>query len=129
LAAFFEGHGIDGLSNAIAQAAEFDQQFSEGKALGEREEALLQGLELLSRDKTDSFVWLKAADLRETVQKILGISPEQMGSAQWIGHLLKQLQLVNPARRKHHAGGKVYAISRAEVLDMMRRYEVEVLEG
>src|SRR5215207_11623970 len=59
LAAFFEGHGIDGLSTAIAQAAEFDQQFSEGKALGEREEALLQGLELLSRDKTDNFIWLK----------------------------------------------------------------------
>jgi hypothetical protein len=129
LAAFFEAHGVEGLLNAIAQAAEFDQQFSEGKALGEREEALLQALELMSRDKADSFIWLKAADLRETVQKILGISPEQMGSAQWIGHLLKQLQLVNPARRKHHSGGKVYAIARAEVLDMMRRYEVEVLEG
>jgi hypothetical protein len=129
LAAFFEGHGIEGLLNAIAQAAEFDQQFSEGKALGEREEALLQALELLTRGKPENFVWLKAADLREAVQKILGLSPEQMGSAQWIGHLLKQLQLTSPARRKHHAGGKLYAIARAEVLDMMRRYEVEALDA
>jgi DNA primase len=128
LAAYFEGHGIDGLLNAIAQAAEFDQQFSEGKALGEREEALLQALELVTRDKSDNFIWMKAADLREAVQKTLGLSPEQMGSAQWIGHLLKQLQLTSPARRKHHAGGKLYAIARAEVLDMMRRYDVEALD-
>ena len=114
--------------NAIAQTAEFDQQFSEGKALGEREEALLQAVELLTRDKSDSFVCLKAADLREAVQKILGLLPEQMGSAQWIGHLLKQLQLTSPARRKHHAGGKLYAIARSEVLDMMRRYDVEALD-
>ena len=114
--------------NAIAQAAAFDQQFSEGKALGEREEALLQALELLTRNQSESFVWLKAADLREAVQKILGLPPEQMGSAQWIGHLLKQLQLTNPARRKHHAGGKLYAIARAEVLDIMRRYDVEALD-
>jgi hypothetical protein len=39
------------------------------------------------------------------------------------------LQLTNPARRKHHAGGKLYAIARVEVLDMMRRYEVEALEA
>jgi hypothetical protein len=113
--------------NAIGEAAEFDQQFSEGKSLSEREEALLQALEMLTRNTTDSYVWVKAAELRELVQKFLGLTLEQMGSAQWIGHLLKQLQLVNPARRKHHAGGQLYAISRAEVLDMMRRYEVEAL--
>jgi len=55
----------------------------------------------------------------------MGVTPEQMGSAQWIGHLMKQLQLTDPSRRKHFSGGKLYAISRAEVLDMMRRYDVE----
>ena len=126
-AAFFEGHGIDDLLNVIDQAAKFDQQFSEGKALSEREEAVLQALELLTREQSENFIWLKTVDLRETVQKIIGLSPEQMGSAQWIGHLLKQLQLTSPARRKHHAGGKQFANSRAEVLDMMRRYEAEAL--
>jgi hypothetical protein len=114
--------------SAIGEAAEFDQQFSEGKSLSEREEALLQALEMLTRNTTDSYAWVKAAELRELVQKFLSLSAEQLGSAQWIGHLLKQLQLVNPTRRKHHAGGQLYAISRVEVLDMMRRYEVETVE-
>jgi len=30
--------------------------------------------------------------------------------------------------RKHHVGGKVYAIERREVLDMMQRYEVVPVE-
>jgi hypothetical protein len=129
LAAFFEGHGVEGLLTAIAQAAEFDQQFSEGKALSEREESLLQALEFLTHDTNETFTWLKASDVREQVRSILSVSPEQMGSAQWIGHLMKQLQLTDLSRRKHHSGGKLYAISRAEVLDMMRRYDVERLEA
>ena len=128
LAAFFEEAGVNGLLGAIGEAAEFDQQFSEGKSLSQREEALLQALEILTRDTTETYTWLKATALREQVQKFLELSAEQMGSAQWIGHLLKQLQLVNPTRRKHYAGGQLYAISRGDVLDMMRRYEVEVLE-
>jgi hypothetical protein len=72
---------------------------------------------------------VKAAELRKLVQKFLGLNPEQLGSAQWIGHLLKQLQWVNPMRRKHYTDGQLYAISRTEVLDMMRRYEVEKLEA
>jgi DNA primase len=129
LAAFFEEAGITGLLNAIGEAAVFDQQFSEGKSLSEREEALLQALEMLTRNTTDSYVWVKAAELRELVLKFLGLNAEQLRSVQWIGHLLKQLQLVNPSRRKHHAGGQLYAISRTEVLEMMRRYEVEKVEA
>jgi hypothetical protein len=69
LVAFFEEAGITGLLSAIGEAAEFDQQFSEGKSLSEREEALLQALEMLTRNTTDTYVWVKAAELRELVQK------------------------------------------------------------
>jgi len=31
--------------------------------------------------------------------------------------------------RKHHVGGKVYAIDRREVLDMMQRYDVPPIEN
>lgn len=129
LAAFFEQNGVTGLLHAIGEAAEFDQQFSEGKSLSEREETLLQALEVLTRKSTGNYEWVKAAELRQMVQKSLALTAEQMGSAQWIGHLLKQLQLVNPARRRHHASGQLYAISRVEVLDMMRRYDVEIQES
>jgi DNA primase len=128
LAAFFESHGVDGLLNAISQAAEFDQALSEGKALSEREEALLQALELLTRE-SERLVWLRAADVRSQVQGLLGLTETQMGSAQWIGHLLKQLGLVNPQRRKHHTDGQRYAIARDEVLDMLRRYDVPPIEA
>ena len=127
LAAFFEEHGVAGLSDAISTAAEWDEHFSEGKALGEREEAVLQSLDMLTRRSTEALQWVKASDVREQVQTLLGVAPDQMGSAQWIGHLMRQLQLTNPSRRKHHAGGKLYAIQRAEVLDMLRRYDVEPL--
>jgi hypothetical protein len=86
-------------------------------------------LYVLPAGTATSATWLKASELREVVQKFLGLSAEQMGSAQWIGHVLKQLQLVNPTRRKHHAGGQLYAIARADVLDMMRRYEVDRAEA
>jgi hypothetical protein len=36
----------------------------------------------------------------------------------------KRLQLIDQSRRKHHVGGKLYAIERREVLDMMQRYDV-----
>jgi hypothetical protein len=52
-----------------------------------------------------------------------------MGNAQWIGHILKRLQLIDQARRKHHVGGKLYAIERREVLDMMQRYDVPPIEN
>jgi len=53
-AAFFEEQGqIEGLLEAIARAAENDEQVSEGKALSDREEAVLQALESLTRGQTE----------------------------------------------------------------------------
>jgi len=51
-----------------------------------------------------------------------------MGNAQWIGHMLKRLQLIDQSRRRHHVG-KRYAIERHEVLDMMQRYDVPPIEN
>ena len=129
LAAFFEEQGsATGLLDAISNAAEWDEQISEGKSLSEREEAVLQALELLTRNAED-LTWIKGTDLRERVRGILGQTADQMGNAQWIGHILKRLQLVDNSRRKHHVGGKVYAIDRREVLDMMQRYDVPPIEN
>jgi len=124
LAAFFEEQGgVVGLLDAISNAAEWDEQISEGKSLSEREEAVLQALELLTRS-ADEVVWVKGTDLREKIRSLMGQSADEMGNAQWIGHILKRLQLIDQSRRKHHVGGKLYAIERREVLDMMQRYDV-----
>ncbi len=129
LAAFLEEQGgVTGLLDAVSNAAEWDEQISEGKSLSEREEAVLQALELLTRN-TEDITWIKGTDLRERVRGILGQTADQMGNAQWIGHILKRLQLVDNSRRKHHVGGKVYAIDRREVLDMMQRYDVPPVEN
>jgi hypothetical protein len=126
LAAFFEEvGGVSGLLSAISDAANWDEQMSEGKALSEREEAVLQGLEIMTRNQPE---WIKGADLREQVRNLLGYSNEQMGHAQWIGHILNRLQLTDRHRRKAYAGGQMYSIPRAEVLDMMRRYDVSSIE-
>ena len=79
---------MTGLLDAISEAAEWDEQMSEGKSLSEREEAVLQALELLTREKED-ITWIKGTDLRERVCSILGQTPDQMGNAQWIGHVLE----------------------------------------
>jgi hypothetical protein len=82
LAAFFEEQGgIKNLLSAISDAATWDDQMSEGKSLNEREEAVLQALEILTRSQPD---WIKAGDLREQVRDVLGCSNEQMGNTQWI---------------------------------------------
>ncbi|MCI0708756.1 MAG: CHC2 zinc finger domain-containing protein [Chloroflexi bacterium] len=129
LAAFFEEQGgVVGLLDAISNAAEWDEQISEGKSLSEREEAVLQALELLTRN-ADEVVWVKGADLREKIRSLMGQSVDEMGNAQWIGHVLKRLQLIDHSRRKHHVGGKLYAIERREVLDMMQRYDVPPIEN
>jgi len=129
LAAFFEEQGgVVGLLDAITNAAEWDEQISEGKSLSEREEAVLQALELLTRN-ADEIVWVKGTDLREKIRSLLGQSTDEMGNAQWIGHVLKRLQLIDNSRRKHHVGGKLYAIERREVLDMMQRYDVPPIEN
>ena len=69
-----------------------------------------------------------ASDLREQVQSLLSYTKEQMGHAQWIGHILNRLQLVDRNRRKAYAGGQMYRITREELLDMMHRYDVSVIE-
>ena len=61
----------------------------------------------------DEIVWVKGTDLREKIRSLLGQSTDEMGNAQWIGHILKRLQLIDQSRRKHHVGGKLYAIERA----------------
>ena len=71
--------------DAISNAAEWDEQISEGKSLSEREEAVLQALELLTRN-ADEVVWVKGTDLREKIRGLMGQSADEMGNAQWIGH-------------------------------------------
>ena len=127
LAAFFEEQGqVTGLLQAIASAAETDEQISQGKALSEREEAVLQALELLTRGQT-AVVWIKAAALREKVARLLGQPVEKMGDSQWIGHIIKRLHLLDDAGRKRGMDGVTYAINPLDVFDMMRRYDVAVV--
>jgi hypothetical protein len=124
LAAFFEEQGgIIGLLDAISEAAEWDEQMSEGKALSDREEAVLQALELLTRN-AESEVWIKAAELREHVARLLAQPVEQLGHTQWIAHIMTRLQLLDTSKRKRQTDGMVYCVQRGQVLDMMRRYEV-----
>jgi hypothetical protein len=124
LAAFFEEEGqVEGLLDAISEAAEWDEQLSEGKALSDREEAVLQSLEIMTRN-AEGAVWLKASELREQVAKLLGQPVEQLGHAQWIAHILSRLHLLDNGRRKRQMDGVVYAIQRTSVIDMMSRYDV-----
>ena len=128
LAAFFEEQGkIKGLLEAIAKAAQSDEQVCEGKALSDREEAVLQALEILTRGETGT-VWIKSAILREHVAKLLAQPVEKLGDAQWIGHILKRLHLLDDAPRKRGMDGMIYAVEPVEVLDMMRRYNVAVIQ-
>ncbi|MCA0454055.1 MAG: hypothetical protein LCI00_08790 [Chloroflexi bacterium] len=128
LASFFEEQGqIEGLLEAIAKAAASDEQVSEGKALSDREEAVLQALEILTRGQTE-IVWIKSAILREHVAKLLAQPVEKLGDTQWIGHILKRLHLLDDTRRKRGMDGMVYAVQPTEVMDMMRRYDVAVIQ-
>jgi Toprim domain-containing protein len=127
LAAFFEEQGaVSGLLDAISDAAEWDEQISEGKSLSEREEAVLQALETLTRGQTE-VVWIKSAVLRERVANLLAQPVEKLGDTQWIGHILKRLHLLDDARRKRSMEGMTYAVQPNEVIDMMRRYEVAMI--
>ncbi len=116
---------MTGLLDAISDAAEWDEQISEGKSLSEREEAVLQALEIMTRNQPE---WIKATDLREQVRDLLGYPKEQMGHAQWIGHILNRVQLVNRNHRKAYSGGQMYSVKREDVLDLMRRYDVSGVE-
>jgi hypothetical protein len=127
LAAFFEEQGqVNGLLQAIATAAETDEQISQGKALSEREEAVLQALEIMTRGQSGT-LWVKAAALREKVARLMGQPVEKMGDAQWIGHILKRLHLLDEAGRKRSMEGMSYAVKPLDVIDMMRRYDVAVV--
>ncbi len=128
LAAFFEEVGdVSGLLSAISDAASWDEQMSEGKALSEREEAVLQALEMLTRS-SEGEVWLKASAVREKVAQLLGQPIEQLGHAQWIAHIMTRLQLLDISNRRRQMDGMVYRVMREQVLDMMRRYEVATIE-
>jgi hypothetical protein len=127
LAAFFEDQGgVSGLLPAIATAAETDEQISQGKALSEREEVVLQELELMTR-RQQNIVWIKAAALREKVARLIGQPVEKMGDTQWIGHILKQLHLVDEGRRKRSMEGMTYAVKPLDVVDMMRRCDMATI--
>jgi hypothetical protein len=111
---------VVGLLDAISNAAECDEQISEG------EEGVLQAVEVLTRGESEA-VWIKSAALREGVAKLLGQPVEKLGDARWIGHILKPLHLLDDARRKRGMDGMVYAVHPTEVMDMMRRYEVALI--
>lgn len=129
LAAYFEEQGsVAGLLQAISDAAEWDEQVSEGKALSDREEAVLQALEVMTRGQSET-IWLKAGAVREEVAKLLGHPADKFGDAQWIGHMLNRLHLLDDGGRKRMADGMTYAIQPVEVRDMMRRYEVLPIEN
>ncbi len=127
LAAFFEEEGsVAGLLSSIEEAAARDNLISEGKSLSDREEALLQVLEVMTRGQ--QVVAVKARDIREQVQKLLDIPDERLGNPQWIGHLLKNLQLTDRERSQRQHDGMQYVLDRAQVLDMMKRYHVRLIE-
>jgi hypothetical protein len=127
LVAFFEEQGnIQHLLSAISDAASWDDQVSEGQSLSEREEAVLQALELMTRHTTQ-LVWVKSAVLRDKVMALMGQATDKQGDAQWIGHILKRLHLIDEARRKRQTDGIAYAVRPLEVIDMMRRYGVETI--
>jgi len=129
LATFFEEQGsIAELRTGVTDAASWDEQLSEGKALSDREEAVLQALELMT-PITEEATWLKATQLREQVRQLLGYSTEQMGHAQWIGHILNRLHLIDARRRQRDMHGQRYLLNRNEILEMMRRYDVAKIEN
>jgi DNA primase len=128
LAAFFEEQGdISGLLEAISEAGEWDEQISEGKALSEREEAVLQALEIMTRSRAE-LIWLKASAVREHVARLLGQPEEQLGHTQWIAHIMTHLHLLDNARRKRLMDGMQYGVQHAQVVDIMQRYGVEAVD-
>jgi hypothetical protein len=128
LAAFFEEVGqLEGVIESIQEAVRRDVVLSEGKALSAREEAILQALELLTHDEDDN-VWIKASDLRAQVRELLDIPEDKMGSAQWVGHIMKRLQLTDRTRRKAYSGGQMYLIQCKQVQDMLDRYDVQKVQ-
>ena len=75
----------------------------------------------------EGIVWSKAVALREKVARLIGQPVEKLGDAQWIGHILKRLHLVDEAGRKRGMDGIAYAVRAFDVTDMMRRYDVPTI--
>jgi hypothetical protein len=129
LAAFFEEKGgVEGLLDAISEAGSWDEEISEGKALSDREEAVLQALELLTREE-DTITLVRAVDLRRLVARLLEEPLEKLGNPQWIGHILTRLHLLDEQRRRRDNSGISYLINPNEVRDMMRRYDVRIINS
>jgi hypothetical protein len=72
-------------------------------------------------------IWIRAAALRERVARLLSLPADKLGDAQWIGHILKRLHLVDEAGRKRGMDGVAYAVRASDVIDMMRRYDVAII--
>jgi hypothetical protein len=121
-----EQGGIRGLRSAISDAASWDDQVSEGQLLSEREAAVLQVLDLMTRHTTQ-LVWIKSALLRDKVMSLMGNAVDKTGDTQWIGHVLKRLHLIDEARRKRQTDGIACAVHPLEIIDMMRRYNVATI--
>lgn len=117
---------VIGLVASVSNTVKCDEQMRAGKSLSDHEEEVLQALEIVSRNQRE---WLKASDLREQAQRILGYSNEQIGHAKWMGHILNRVQLVDGNRRTAYSGRPMYSVKREDALVMMRRYEVSLLEG
>ena len=125
LAAFFEEKGEQtGLRDAVQFAAERDA-LDDGRSLSEREEAILQALEILTRGGGDT--WLKWTDLREQVRLLLDLTEETMGSGTWIQNTMKRLQLLDRSSKRSSAEGQTVKVDRGAVLDLMMRYEVAMV--
>jgi hypothetical protein len=80
------------------------------------------------RRNAEKIARVNGTGLREKIRGLLGYQAEELGNAQSTGYVLKRLQLTDHSRRKHHVSGKLHAIERREVLDMMRRYDVSALK-
>jgi hypothetical protein len=72
-------------------------------------------------------LWVKAAALREKVARLMEQPVEKMGDAQWIGHILKRLHLLDEAGRRRDIVGVTYAVRPADVVDVMRRCDVAIV--
>ena len=96
---------------------------SEDKALSERDEAVLQALELRTHRETE-VVWIKASVLCEKVARLVGQPVGKLGDAQWIGPILKRLHLLDEAGRKRGMDGIACVVNPTEVIDMRHCYRV-----
>ncbi|MBK8022611.1 MAG: hypothetical protein IPK19_14550 [Chloroflexi bacterium] len=65
--------------------------------MNNREEAVLERMPDGENDAVSC--WLTAASLREQVNRILDGGDERTNVAQWIGHVLKRLGLMDRRRR------------------------------